>query len=308
MPRSRPNRPRPHRSAASLPAALGSLCAWTLLLALSGCASAPSAEAPQPSADGAVADSAAPTSRVLAERISVNVSSRSVFDRWRDAGGRPAADTPSRAQRMVVTREIEPAAADAPEAHTLGMPARAWVVRRFLMNAGETSDDADAAGTLARQMRIVRTEGGGLAISEEINHTEGVRVEFTPPMYILPAELPLDREECVFEDIKMVVRDADRPDRIKAEGTVRHVVCYEADETIRTPAGSFLAHRISSRFEADMGASRVENVTIQWFVPEVGLIAERRHEITRALGVTIRSNRDEWILRSPAGGTDARSQ
>lgn len=267
-------------------------------LALTACSSGPSAVAPAPDQGGIVAESAPPTSSVLAEKISIDVASRLEFVRWSevdDPSQSVSDSTPSR-RVMVVTREAETPHADHDGQYAPGMPARAWKVRRFLLRPGDPAGEG-SAGRLIREMRVVSTEGGGLAISEEINHVEGVRVEFTPPMYILPGELPLDGEQCVYENIKMVVRPIDRPDRIRAQGIVRHVVCYEADEVVRTPAGLFRAHRIMSRFEADLGGSKIENVTHQWFVPGVGLVAERRHETTKAVGFTIRNNREDWIVR-----------
>lgn len=269
--------------------------AVTLLTGLAGC-STPGDSAPvEPSESGVVASVGEPSSMVLAEAISVAVASRSEFVPWPAEGQPTAGDSDT---VMVVTRERQDPEIDATphEAAMAGLAPRAWIVRRFLKNQ---ANPEGSGGKLLREMRLVRTEAGGLAISEEVNHTEGVRVEFTPPMYVLPAELPIGGEQCVYEDIHMVVRPIDQPDRVKAQGTVRHVVCYEADETLRTPAGEYKAHRVMSRFEADLGASKIENVSDQWYVPGIGLVAERRHEQTRALGLLIRNNRDAWVLSSP---------
>ncbi len=254
---------------------------------LAGCASPKQTLPPEPSHDGVVSKTAEPSSGVRAQSISVQVPSRSTFKAWTS---KPVDRT------LVMTRErevVEPGTDAA---------ARAWIIRRFVV---DPADPEGSGGKLTRESRIVVTEGGGIAISRELNYSENVRVEFTPPMSIIPAELRSGGAH-TSGDVRMVVRPLNRPDQIKAQGTVRHSTTYEADETLRTPAGTFETYRLVSRFEADLGASTVENVTYQWFAPDIGMVAERRHEQTRALGLTIRNNREEWVLAglgSDSGGS-----
>lgn len=291
---------------------------WSLCLSVmsvgwaSGCASDVTRESAvgEATQDDAITESTGPTSKVDASRITNDVSRRVVMVPWiagrgegGAGGGRGESSTSSSApsqsssaERLTIIRQRR----DEPNPDGHGVAPTSWHVRRFRTSdgTGVTFDAGIATEPTPapiREQHIVLTEGGSIALSSEVNRVEGVVVEFEPPMYVLPARLPLDGQQCVYENIRMVVRPLADRTLERASGKVRHSVCYEADETLRTPAGEFRAHRLVSRFSADLGASKIENVTTQWYVLGVGLIAERRHEQTWALGIRIRNNREGWI-------------
>lgn len=263
-----------------------------------GCSSSVTSESKvgQATSDRAVVESAAPSSVVQAERISEHVAERIEYIPWPTEDEIPTAHAATgQSPRLVITRERT----DAPEGmETTPMePITSWLVRRYRLGAGD-----NGTKSMVREARLVLTEGGSVALSQEKNLIEGVVVDFEPPLWVLPAMLPSGGEACVFESVKMTVHPSDALDKVKASGKVQHTVCYEADETLNTPAGRFRTHRLVSRFEADLGTSRVENITTQWFAPDLGIIAERRHEQTFALGVRIRDNQESWIASKVEGG------
>jgi hypothetical protein len=263
--------------------------AGTLASALSlagGCASSGDAG---PAPGGVVVASSSPVSNIEAGRISEHVAERAVFVPWPAEGPASSADSGS-TKRMVIIRSRR----DDPQADGHGSSPTTWLINRTRVEPGAPLESAK----LEREQKLVLTEGHSVALSQEINHVEKVRVEFEPPMWVLPARLPTDGSQCVFESVRMTVLAIDNPKDIRARGRVKHSVCYEADETLETPAGRFQAHRLVSRFNADLGTSRVENITTQWFVQDVGLVAEQRHEQSWALGVKIRDNRESWIVGS----------
>ncbi|HPO93117.1 MAG TPA: hypothetical protein PL072_06550 [Phycisphaerales bacterium] len=228
--------------------------------------------------DELVSESTPPAGAFEAESISSRAAQRVVLQPW----GRNA--DPS--QRLTVTRERT----TNDQNEGLNIVRETWVLKRT-----RTGGKSDPDKQPEREQRLVLTEGGSVALSDEINRTEGFKIEFEPPLYVLPAELPASGSPCVFEEVKMTVRPLSDLSRVEASGKVRHSVCYEADETLRSPAGPLRTHRLVSRFSADLGPSKVENITTQWYVEGVGLVAERRHEQTWALGLKIRNNRESWI-------------
>ncbi len=298
-----PTRPAPIASARALTLAFAALVMCVGVGGVgSGCASDVTRESAvgEATQDQVITASAGPTSKVDASRITNDVSRRVVMVPWVSVSesGRAEQSRASAAsgERLTIIRQRR----DEPNPDGHGVAPVSWYVRRFRTSegVGVTFDAGIAAApapTPVREQRIVLTEGGSISLSSETNRAEGVVVEFEPPMYVLPARLPLDGQQCVYENIRMVVRPLSDPDKERASGKVRHSVCYEADETLRTPAGEFRAHRLVSRFSANLGASKVENVTTQWYVQGVGLIAERRHEQTWALGIRIRNNQEGWI-------------
>lgn len=168
--------------------------------------------------------------------------------------------------------------------------------QRFLVDGGEEK--------LIREQTLLVREDGAIVLAEEINHAEGVEVVFDPPLVVLPASV--ESSATVMNEGKMTVHPLGDRGRVRAKGTVRDTSTCVGSWRVSTPAGAFDAWKLTSSFDANLGASRVHNETEIWVVPGIGIISERRREKTTVFGVAIRNNAESWILVETSGETAGR--
>lgn len=169
-----------------------------------------------------------------------------------------------------------------------------WTVRRWLLSA-----TGDSERLISQQRYIVTSEG--LSLSEQFDYAERVEVVFEPPMLLIPGRMsPGDHQE---QDLHMKVHPLGSRTRIRAQGPAKSSIEYlgqePADSADAPPSSSLVRHSLA----ATLGAASVNNTTDQWLLPistpsgpAWSLIAERRREQTRVLGVQTRDNREHWIL------------
>lgn len=179
------------------------------------------------------------------------------------------------------------------------------VIERATSRTGEDAEyiqrrfRVDSTGeTLDREQRLRVRQDGAVVLVEEVNHGEGVEVVFEPPLVVLPARV--EPGAMTNSTGQMTVHPLGNRARVRAKGSVNErTTCLGAVRVV-TPRGSFVAWKIQSTLDADLGASRVSNTTELWLVPEVGIIAERRREKTTVLGLAIRNNTEAWVIVEPA--------
>jgi hypothetical protein len=138
--------------------------------------------------------------------------------------------------------------------------------------------------------------GGNAAIERQVDHDERVDVTFDPPLVVMPETMaagaaPLEQR------VRMVVRPLGKPDRIRAQGEAVCVLEYVGEQVVSVPGreAGVPSRLVRSTLRADLSPSSVVNVTEQWFADGIGLIAERRHERTSVLGVSVRDNREGFV-------------
>lgn len=173
-----------------------------------------------------------------------------------------------------------------------------WTVRRWLLPA------PGATERLVNQQRYIITPEG-LFLAEQLDQSERVEVVFEPPMLLIPTLMPPgDRHE---QSIHMTVHPLGNRKRVRAQGPAKSIIEYIGQERIDGPEGPISAALIRHHLTATLGAASVDNTTDQWLLPlrdkspepAWSLVAERRTEQTRVLGLQTRDNREHWIL-SPA--------
>jgi hypothetical protein len=232
------------------------------LLAVIGCASAPKA----------------PAAAVLVELGPASLDAMSGGELRAAAGGRAIfADVSDAPQGSRLAIEREPGASG---------EAAAYVQRRLLIGDGEEK--------LIRVQSLALREDGAVVLVEEINHTEGVEVVFTPPLVVIPARIEAGEFPAV--EGRMTVHPLGDRTRVRAKGPVKVAAASEGGFRVRTPAGDFDAWKLSSTLTAELGPSRVQNETVIWLVPGIGLIAEERREKTTVMGLPVRGNTEKWVL------------
>jgi len=158
--------------------------------------------------------------------------------------------------------------------------------QRFLVEGGKE--------TLIREQKLLVREDGAVVLAEEINHAEGVEVVFDPPLVVLPASI--ETSSTVTSEGRMTVHPLGDRSRVRAKGTVKDSSTCLGAWRISTPAGEFDAWKLTSTFDANLGASRVQNETEIWVVPGIGIVSERRREKTMVFGVAIRNNAESWLI------------
>jgi len=171
-----------------------------------------------------------------------------------------------------------------------------YVQKRFRVDGGGEKLD--------RKQRLRVRGDGAVVLVEEVNHGEGVEVVFDPPLVVLPARV--EPGTMSSSTGQMTVHPLGNRARVRAKGSVNETTTCLGAVRVVTPRGTFVAWKIQSTLDADLGASKVSNTTELWLVPDVGIIAERRREKTTVLGLAIRNNTEAWVIleSAPASGPE----
>jgi hypothetical protein len=139
---------------------------------------------------------------------------------------------------------------------------------------------------------------GSIVMTAAIDHGEDALALFDPPLILMPARL---LPETIFEhSVNMRVMRASRPESERTHGTCTRTMRYVGDEMITRPDGtSEVAHRIEITFNSTLTLATTEKLTTSWIVPGVGVVAEERSELTKALGLFGEPDFMRLELRAP---------
>lgn len=157
-----------------------------------------------------------------------------------------------------------------------------WVERRLV--DGKPNSEAT----------LVRGEGGAVLVVDEVVHEEGVRVEYDPPMVVIPGRLIPGQEHR--QATRMTVFSIEGGRKPKSSGNLESVVTVVGHEQVRTPAGAMETIHVRQRFVAELSPARVVNTSDRWFARGMGLVAELRKERTTIGGLQIRASGEGWVL------------
>jgi hypothetical protein len=219
--------------------------------------------------------------------------------------------TSARTLAFAVPRELEYVSANGRRSLVIrrGTPpdclcaGRTWTIKGYELDgppdaARAAVDSGVVTPTWERTYTVL--PGGGIGLTEQIDRAERVEVVFTPPMLIMPDNLPIHAlgSAEMAQDFTMTVHPLGDRSRVKSRGPARTLVRYAADEALRTPAGAFTARRLETTLTADLSPAKVSNTTRQWFVENVGLVKEDDRETTKVLGLSVRNNTSEWTLHA----------
>lgn len=162
-----------------------------------------------------------------------------------------------------------------------------WSVRKLRLNDGATQP------TLMAEMSF-RLEDGAVVMDKTREEADEVVTEFSPALVAMPVVLRAGAGET--QSFKMIVRPGRDLSRIQTQGPATHEIRYEADETVRVPAGRFECRKVVAVLRATLGQAKVENTTESWHAPGVGIVAERHNERVTVLGLPFRSKDRTWAL------------
>lgn len=168
-------------------------------------------------------------------------------------------------------------------------PGGRWQSRR-LVGPSEGAVKVDSVQTYERMA------DGSVALAEEIDEDEGVDVVFEPPMLVIPAGLAPGTAGRTQEFRMRVYPKGDRS-HIRRQGPAKVEIVAAGGEMIDAPGGKRVALRIDSTLNADLAPAKVVNQTTTYYVDGQGMIAERDHERTTVMGIPVRNNRSDWMIR-----------
>lgn len=115
-------------------------------------------------------------------------------------------------------------------------------------------------------------DDGSITMDGLENIERDVTVKLVPAVAVLPARLEPDRP--IRREVRMTVYDRQNPSRVKSSGDAVITLCYDADQTLNTPAGKFECRRIRLTWDADFGFGSTSSTTTCYYADDVGLIAE----------------------------------
>lgn len=172
----------------------------------------------------------------------------------------------------------------------------AWRIATYLV-AGKGAKKGDEASMLIEEMTIALDSGGGTVIGASTDNSEGVIVEFDPKMLALPAELAPSKG---FEqESKMRLPRIDDPKRVREKGSGEKSLELVGAQSVRTSAGTFECMHVREVFTSDLSMATAVRTTDHWFAPEVGLIARRWEEKVTAMGLTVKSRAQAYVVLPP---------
>ena len=250
-----------------------------LLAALTGCV--PKRVQPEmaaPKQPALVAES--PAEVLHAQTASVGVRARMVYRARREGAG------DAHAPAFMLEERDAPPAAEGGRA--------AWKMRR------STGPAKDGPWKLVTELTFVLTAEGHAAVSEEIDHDEGVELVYDPPMVVMPAELKPGAAAFTQTTYLRVYPSGSRK-HVKAEGSVKQKIEHLGGASVDIPssippAAQCACQQVVKTFTSTLKPAEVVNVVHQWIVPGVGMIAETSEERTKVFGVQTRHNRESWVV------------
>lgn len=129
---------------------------------------------------------------------------------------------------------------------------------------------------------LLRDTQGNLLVQQEEDLSEQVRVNYEPPLVLLPAKL--EPGSVVEAQVSMTVRRlADAS--LVAQGTCRYRLELLGQQTLRTEAGIFHTTLVAMERWINLPLAKVWVRTITAYAPEVGQVAERTERLTWMLGL-----------------------
>ncbi len=183
---------------------------------------------------------------------------------------------------------------------------KTWVYQRIdpdqesqqLVFIGSVTSDHDA--TYMLKMGDDRTEywtvneEGIFLLTAVIDHQKNALTRFAPP---LPTAPPVLRSgEPFTSEAGMRVFDAENQSIQREQGKATRTLTYVDDQSITTPLGEFLAHRILIHFQADLTLADADKKGTFWIVPEYGIVAQQHEELIKIIGLFEESRRHDLVL------------
>lgn len=184
-----------------------------------------------------------------------------------------------------------------------------YVEREFeLLNDGSWMVHTVEGGERQRSVLLART-AKGVSMLESIEYGRNTHTFFRDGgLLMMPTQA---RPEGRYGNTVIVeIFDLDNIERIRERGTATRTIEYLADESLITPAGTFMASRVRSALSMQLGSARVERINTLWVEPELGIVGDDESLVVRVFGVPLQNESRLLLLaeipyglRSPTGET-----
>ena len=146
------------------------------------------------------------------------------------------------------------------------------------------------------ETHLLREADGALRARTEIDHEENVRVEYDPPILLLPEVLRVG--EPVTDRTHMVIRNR-RTGAVRQQGPCKVTVELVHRREVRTPAGTMQAWVVRTVREADLGLADFRVVITEAYVPQRGLVAKHTDRVVRLLRAVPQRTVEHLLLMPP---------
>ena len=120
--------------------------------------------------------------------------------------------------------------------------------------------------------RLRRDARGNLMLTRFEDVANDMIIRFDKPLTLIRATM--QPGEKIVSRSPITVFDRADPTEVDNTGTCRFTVTYDAEQTLRVPAGRFQVRRFKVECEADVGAGGFTSTAYYYFADGVGLIAE----------------------------------
>lgn len=138
---------------------------------------------------------------------------------------------------------------------------------------------------------------GHILLAAVIEHGENAISLFSPPL--IAAYHRLEPGESRTQDVAMMVVNENNPTRQRESGTATQTITYLNDCQVRVQLGTFVAHRLSVVFTADLKLAQVHVETILYVVPGYGVLIEETKKTIRILGIFPQHENTIRVLMRP---------
>ncbi len=146
------------------------------------------------------------------------------------------------------------------------------------------------------ETHLIRESDGSRRAEAELDFEQDVRVEYDPPILVLPAELRIG--EPVKDETHMVIRDR-RTGRVRQQGPCEVTIELKEFRTVTTPAGPREAWVVKTTRKADLGAADFRVVITEAYVPDAGLVAKHTDRLVRIFGAIPQREVEHLLLMPP---------
>ncbi len=147
------------------------------------------------------------------------------------------------------------------------------------------------------ETHLIREADGTRRAEAELDFEQNVRVEYDPPILVLPAELRIG--EPVKDETHMVIRDR-RTGRVRQQGPCEVTIELKEFRTVTTPAGPREAWVVKTTRKADLGVADFRVIITEAYVPDAGLVAKHTDRLVRIFGAIPQREVEHLLLMPPS--------
>jgi len=131
-----------------------------------------------------------------------------------------------------------------------------------------------------RQIKLLQDPNGAIRIATETESAESVRVEYDPPLVMLPERLEMAHP--IEQKSRMTVKNMSNGE-VRDQGWCTIQIQLLGRSTVTTPSGIYRAVVVQTQRHIELQMALVQVTSITAYVPGVGQVSQQIHRVTRPL-------------------------